>query len=205
MAMACRAGAAQAGRPPMPVAASSVPSAPRSSVRRDACTCVTCGEAKMGARGARMRFVRFCGNLPQPAGAGGSRIFGTFVALLQAQYRLSGSLEGSRSRRISHGESRPKRRSFGWAQGRERVEQRIIGMDHRIARARPLGRALTAAMAAAGLLTGGLAGGAGRAGPDAALTAPAQKPAAPKQAPAAQPAPPQPQQPPQQGAADQPR
>lgn len=115
MAMACRAGAAEACRPPMPVAASSVPSAPRNSVRRDACKCVTCGEEKMGARGGRMRFVRFCGNLPQPRGAGGSRIFGTFVALLQARYRLSGSLEGSRSRRISHGESRLKKRAFGRA------------------------------------------------------------------------------------------
>ena len=62
----------------------------------------------MNARGARMRFVRFCGNLPQPAEAGGPRIFGTFVALLQARYRLSGSLEMSRSRRISHGESQLK-------------------------------------------------------------------------------------------------
>ncbi|MBI2717046.1 MAG: invasion associated locus B family protein [Rhizobiales bacterium] len=74
-------------------------------------------------------------------------------------------------------------------------------MDHRIARARPLGRALTAAMAAAGIL----AAAALFAAPAAfAQTPPKQpaKPAAPKQAPAAQPAP---QQPPQQGAADQPQ
>ena len=74
-------------------------------------------------------------------------------------------------------------------------------MDHRIARARPLGRALTAAMAAAGLLTA-----AALFVTPAALaqTPPKQpaKPAAPKQPPAAQPAPQQ--QPPQQAAADQP-
>ena len=80
-------------------------------------------------------------------------------------------------------------------------------MDHRIARARPLGRALTAAMAAAGLLTAATV-----FAPPAALAQtqpqpkqqPAKqpaKPAAPKQAPAAQQAP---QQPPQQAAADQP-
>lgn len=78
-------------------------------------------------------------------------------------------------------------------------------MDHRIARARPLGRALTAAMAAAGIL----AAAALFAAPAAfAQTPPKQpakqpaKPAAPKQAPAAQQAP---QQPPQQAAADQPQ
>src|SRR3989338_3651792 len=91
MAMACRAGAAPAGRPAKPVAANSVASAPRSSVRRDACKCVTCGEAKMGARGGRMRFVRFWVNLSQPVGRRRPRIFGAFVALLQGEYRLSGS------------------------------------------------------------------------------------------------------------------
>jgi invasion protein IalB len=75
-------------------------------------------------------------------------------------------------------------------------------MDHRIARVRPLGRALTAAVAAAGIFTA-----AALLVPAAALAqaqpAPKQpaKPAAPKQ-PAAQPA--QPQQPPQQAATDQP-
>ena len=78
-------------------------------------------------------------------------------------------------------------------------------MDHRIARARPLGRALTAAMAAAGLLTAA----ALFVAPAALAQTPPKpatpaKPAAPKQPPAAQPAPQQPQQPPQQGAADQP-
>ena len=74
-------------------------------------------------------------------------------------------------------------------------------MDHRIARARPLGRALTAAMAAAGLLTAAALFVAPAA---LAQTPPKQpaKPAAPKQAPAAQQAP---QQPPQQAAADQPQ
>jgi invasion protein IalB len=74
-------------------------------------------------------------------------------------------------------------------------------MDHRIARARPLGRALTAAMAAAGLL---IAAAVFVAPAALAQTPPKQpaKPAAPKQPPAAQPAP---QQPPQQGAADQPQ
>lgn len=74
-------------------------------------------------------------------------------------------------------------------------------MDHRIARARPLGRALTAALAAAGLLTAAALFVAPAA---LAQTPPKQpaKPAAPKQAPAAQPAPQPPQQ---QGAADQPQ
>jgi len=72
-------------------------------------------------------------------------------------------------------------------------------MDHRIASARPFGRALTATMAAAGLLAAGLF---------VAPSALAQQPpkpaapkAAPKQAPAAKPA----EQPPQQAAADQPQ
>jgi len=76
-------------------------------------------------------------------------------------------------------------------------------MDHRIARARPLGRALTAAMAAAGLM----ALAASFVAPAALAqqpTKPAAKPATPpKQAPAA--APQQPQQPPQQAANDQPQ
>ena len=74
-------------------------------------------------------------------------------------------------------------------------------MDHRIARARPLGRALTATMAAAGLLA---AAGLFVA-PVALAQAPKQpaKPAAPKQAPAAKPAEKPPQQ--QQAAADQPQ
>ena len=79
-------------------------------------------------------------------------------------------------------------------------------MDHRIAPARPFGRALTAAMAAGGLL----AALALFAAPGALAQQPKQpakpavpKAAAPKQAPAAQQ---QPQQPPQQqGAADQPQ
>ena len=74
-------------------------------------------------------------------------------------------------------------------------------MDHRIASARPWGRALTATLAAAGLLAAGLF-----VAPSAlAQQPPAQKPAAPKpapkQAPAAKPA----EQPPQQAAADQPQ
>ena len=76
-------------------------------------------------------------------------------------------------------------------------------MDHRIARARPLGRALTATMAAAGLM----ALAASFVAPAAFAqqpTKPAAKPATPpKQAPAA--APQQPQQPPQQAANDQPQ
>ena len=79
-------------------------------------------------------------------------------------------------------------------------------MDHRIARARPRGRALTAAMAAAGIL----AAAALFAAPAAFAQTPPKQPAkpaapkqaAPKQAPAAQQAP---QQPPQQAAADQPQ
>ena len=77
-------------------------------------------------------------------------------------------------------------------------------MDHRIARARPLGRALTATMAAAGLM----ALAASFVAPAALAQQPPKpatpaKPAAPKQAPAA--APQQPQQPPQQAANDQPQ
>ena len=77
-------------------------------------------------------------------------------------------------------------------------------MDHRIARARPLGRALTAAMAAAGLLTAATVFVAPAALAQTPPKQPAKqpaKPAAPKQPPAAQQPP---QQPPQQAAADQP-
>jgi invasion protein IalB len=78
-------------------------------------------------------------------------------------------------------------------------------MDHRIARARPLGRALTATMAAAGLL----AAAALFAAPAALAQQPpkpAGKPTAPKQPPAAQQQPQQPPAQPQQaGAADQPQ
>lgn len=75
-------------------------------------------------------------------------------------------------------------------------------MDHRIARARPLGRALTATVAAAGLLTAG----ALFAAPAALAQQPpkpaaAPKPATPKQPPAAQ----QPPAQQQQAGADQPQ
>jgi invasion protein IalB len=76
-------------------------------------------------------------------------------------------------------------------------------MDHRIASARPLGRALTATMAAAGLMAALLVASPALA--QAPTPAPKQpaKPAAPKQAPAAKPA--EAQQPQQQpAAADQP-
>jgi invasion protein IalB len=75
-------------------------------------------------------------------------------------------------------------------------------MDHRIASARPVGRALTATMAAAGLMAA-----AALFVVPAALAQqppkPAAKPAAPKQAPAAKPAEQQPPQP--QAGADQPQ
>jgi invasion protein IalB len=79
-------------------------------------------------------------------------------------------------------------------------------MDHRIASARPLGRALTATMAAAGLMAALLV-----AAPALAQTPPASapaqkqpaKPAAPKQAPVAAPAPAA--DPAQQAAAEQPQ
>ena len=77
-------------------------------------------------------------------------------------------------------------------------------MDHRIARARPLGRALTAAMAAAGILAAATLFAAPAAFAQTPPKQPAKqpaKPAAPKQAPAAQQAP----QHPQQAAADQPQ
>jgi invasion protein IalB len=71
-------------------------------------------------------------------------------------------------------------------------------MDHRIASARPLGRALTVTLAAAGFLV--------FAAPSAfAQAQPAQKPAAKPAAPKAQQAPAPQAQPPQQAAADQPQ
>src|SRR5512141_1226389 len=86
----------------------------------------------------------------------------------------------SRSRRIFPGESRtavlarPPRLPTVNYKGR-------VAMDHRIAPARPLGRALTAAMAVAGLIGLGLL-----AAPSAqAQTPPAAKPAAPAKKPAA--------------------
>src|SRR5665647_2451465 len=86
----------------------------------------------------------------------------------------------SRSRRIFPGESRtavlarPPRLPTVNYKGR-------VAMDHRIAPARPLGRALTAAMAVAGLMGLGLL-----AAPSAqAQTPPAAKPAAPAKKPAA--------------------
>ena len=76
-------------------------------------------------------------------------------------------------------------------------------MDHRIASARPLGRALTAAMAAAGLMAAVLVAAPALAQAPAPAPKQPAKPAAPKQAPAAKPA--EAQQPPQQpAAADQP-
>jgi invasion protein IalB len=76
-------------------------------------------------------------------------------------------------------------------------------MDHRIASARPLGRALTATMAAAGLMAAVLVAAPALAQAPAPAPKQPAKPAAPKQAPAAKPA--EAQQPPQQpAAADQP-
>src|ERR1039457_2593489 len=68
-------------------------------------------------------------NLSQGRGPERPRIFGTFVALLQEQYRLSGSPELSRSRRISRGENRAKRRPFNWLQGRERCKKKGINCN----------------------------------------------------------------------------
>jgi invasion protein IalB len=74
-------------------------------------------------------------------------------------------------------------------------------MDHRIASARPWGRALSAALAAAGLLAAGLmAPPPALAQNNKPAAKPAPKPATPKPAPAAQ-APAQPQQPAQEQAA----
>jgi invasion protein IalB len=77
-------------------------------------------------------------------------------------------------------------------------------MDHRIASARPLGRALTGSMAVAGLLAAALFATTPTFAQQP-TPKPAPKPAAPKQAPAAKPAAPAPQQQAQQPAADQPQ
>ena len=76
-------------------------------------------------------------------------------------------------------------------------------MDHRIASARPLGRALTVTLAAAGFLAFAAPSAFAQAQPQPAqkpAAKPAQAPAKPAQAPAAQP-----QQPQQQAAGDQPQ
>ena len=154
-----------------------------STVRRDACHCISAGAVAEGANGVRMRFVSgFAQFITGRAALQRSRIFGTFVALLQEQYRLSGSPELSRSRRISRGESRAERRPFGRATRPRAVRgtKGQIAMDHRIASARPLGRALTASFAAAGLLAAAMV---------VATPALAQQPQAGAKAGAAKPAP----------------
>src|SRR6185369_1340315 len=117
---------------------------------------------------------------------------------------------GSRSRRISHGESRFMRRPLGAALAADGTNKGIIGMDHRIVWARPLGRALTVTAAAAGFLGAAalfIAPVAFAQAPAQQPAKPAAKPAAPKPPAAAQPAPaqPAPQAPQQQQAGDQPQ
>src|ERR1700761_7844464 len=112
MAMAW-AGAEAAARLPVPPSAAI--SAPHKTVRRDAIHGVGAGEAALGAgkgRTGRMRFVSVSAGIYHRAANIAdlrfSRIFGAFVALLQARIRLSGSGLVSRPRRISHGESRTR-------------------------------------------------------------------------------------------------
>ena len=174
MAMACRAGAARACR-----RATAARGQQRCRARHAtacAATPVKCVSVRGGENGRErgsdaIRF-RFCANLPQPAGAGGPRIFGAFVALLQARYRLSGSLEVSRSRRISRGESRSMRRPFGPGARPRAVRTKDnwngssdctgaaagSGADRHYGRCRHVGR-------------GGAVRGASRARPDAAQAA----------------------------------
>ena len=97
----------------------------------------------------------------------------------------------------------PAKRRRSGAVGREREEQGIIAMDHRIASARLLGRALAATLA--GILTATLVAAPALAQQQPKAPAQKQAPAAQKQAPAAQPA--QPAQPAQQqaGGGDQPQ
>src|SRR5262245_5237905 len=87
MASACAVASARASRRP-PVAASSVPSI---TARRDARSCVSAEGTKFSAEDGRMRFGPiFCKFIIGPGVQRGG-IFRAFVALLQAQIRLSGT------------------------------------------------------------------------------------------------------------------
>src|ERR1700759_2876898 len=112
MAMAW-AGAEAPARLPVPPSAAI--SAPHKTVRRDAIHGVGAGEAALGAgkgRTGRMRFVSVSEGIYHRAANIAdlrfSRIFGAFVALLQARIRLTGGGLGPRTGRISHGDSRTR-------------------------------------------------------------------------------------------------
>ena len=81
MAMAWRAGAAPAGLRASPLMAKSAPSI---TVRRDACHCIAAGEADTGANRGRMRFGSGLAQFITRKAVDRPRIFGAFVALLQA-------------------------------------------------------------------------------------------------------------------------
>ena len=169
---------ARVGRRPKPDAVSS---APNMTVRRDARHCVTAEGLKVDVAEGRMRFVPVLHEFITGRGPWPVSHFQDIRGFIAVRIRLSGSGQ-SRSRRISHGESRSRRRSG--AVGREREEQGIIAMDHWIASARLLGRALAATLA--GILTTTFVAAPALA--QQQPKAPAQKQAAAqKQAPAAQP------------------
>src|SRR5262249_61673285 len=102
VARACDVACAGATRKPATAAAASVPS---TTERRDTRSCVSAEGAESGLMGARMRFVPVLPEFIIQMEVPRLGIFRGFVALLQAGIRLSAP-RGSRSRRISHGESR---------------------------------------------------------------------------------------------------
>ena len=145
---------------------------------------------------------RFRENLSQGRAPGRASIFAYSWLYCRREFGYQAAVKGH-APAVFHRERAGCEASFG-SLGPRTEEQGIIAMDHRIATARPLGRALTA-------MLGGTLAAVLMAAPALAQQppkAPAQKqaPAAQKQAPAAQPAQPA-QQAPQQGqqAAEQPQ
>src|SRR5262245_60081683 len=131
-------------RKPSPAAAPSVPSR---TERRDTRSCVTGEGAESGPMGARMRFVPVLPEfiiqmeVPRPG------IFSGFVALLQTGIRLQPPSSVTLPPYFARREPVARRRSDShWPRTQE---QGIIAMDHRIASARPLGRALAVTVAGA--------------------------------------------------------
>ena len=146
-----RMPAARAGERPSPLAANSAPSI---SVRRDACHCISARAVAEGANGGSnaIRF-RFCAIYHRAAALRGPAFSAHSWLYCRTQYRLSGSPDVSRSRRISRGESRAKRRPFGWARGRERCEEKGTNCNGSSDRIGPAaGPGADRLLAAAGLL-----------------------------------------------------
>ena len=111
-------------------------SAPSITVRRDAWNCISARRIVGGADGVECDLFPVLRNLSQGCRPARPRIFGTFVALLQGQYRLSGSPGVTLPPYFAGREPGDATTVRSGARPRAVREKGTNCMDHRIASAR---------------------------------------------------------------------